>query len=148
MAKELGVDESTLRRRLARRHGGAVDGRKGRAEACDAVASIIEAWMARREWDGVSFRPVSIKSLYEDRVSEHGCVGVHKAVQRFVRRRAPAPKLRPVRRVETRPGRRSRSARGVLRVFVHDMGGVSPLKAYLVTLSQLRMDAVRFYLDA
>jgi len=80
VAKELGVDESTLRYRLARRRDGAVDGRKGKAEACDAVAGVIEAWIAQQDWDGVSGRPESIKSLYEDLVSEHGYVGSYKAV--------------------------------------------------------------------
>ena len=83
---------------------GAVDGRKQQPEACDSVADVIGAWIAVQDWDGESSRPESIRSLYERLVAEHGFGGSYKAVLRFVRQRAPAPKVRPVRRIETRPG--------------------------------------------
>ncbi len=147
VAKELGVDESTLRYRLQRRRAKAVDGRSRQPEACDAVADVIEAWIARQDWDGESARPESIKSLYEDLVAEHEYVGSYKAVLRFVRRRAPPAKLRPVRRVETRPGTQAQVDWGVRKVFVHELGGITPLRAFLMTLSHSRMNPVRFYLD-
>src|SRR5690606_26359372 len=124
-----------------------VDGRKGKVEACDAVADVIEAWIAVQDWGGESERPESIKSLYESLVTEHGYSGSYKAVLRFVRRRAPMPKLRPVRRVETRPGMQAQVDWGVRKVFVHELGGITPLRAFLMTLSHSRMNPVRFYLD-
>src|SRR5690606_32889610 len=36
---------------------------------------------------------------------------------------------------------------GVRRVFVHELGGITPLKAFLMTLSHSRMNPVRFYPD-
>ena len=147
VARDLGVDESTLRYRLHRRSTGATDGRKGKAEACDEVAEVIEAWIERQPWDSESDRPESIKSLYETLMTEHGYSGSYKAVQRYVRRRAPAPKVRPVRRVETRPGTQAQVDWGTRKIFVHELGGVTPLKAFLLTLSHSRMNPVRFYLD-
>jgi len=147
VARDLGVDESTLRYRLQRRAQGAVDGRKGKPEACDGVAGVIEAWIERQPWDSENERPESIKSLYEHLVVEHGYGGSYKAVQRYVRRRAPVPKVRPVRRVETRPGMQAQVDWGTRKIFVHELGGVTPLKAFLMTLSHSRMNPVRFYLD-
>jgi len=147
VAKELGVDESTLRYRLERRAAGAVDGRTQQAEACDPFKDVIESWIKRQDWDGERRRPESIQSLYELLVSEHGYAGSYKAVQRFVRRRAPAPKVRPVRRIETRPGTQAQVDWGTRRIFVHELGGVTPLKAFLMTLSHSRLCPVRFYLD-
>lgn len=147
VARELGVDESTLRYRLQRRAEGVVDGRTQQAEACDPFAGVIEAWISRQNWDGEAGRPESIRSLYETLVAEHGYVGSYKAVVRFVRRRAPAPKLRPVRRVETRPGAQAQVDWGTRKVFVHELGGLTPLSVFLMTLSHSRLSPVRFYLD-
>lgn len=147
VARELGVDESTLRYRLQRRAEGAVDGRSLQAEACGPFAGVIEAWIARQDWDGESGRPESIQSLYEVLVAEHGYVGSYKAVVRFVRRRAPAPAVRPIRRIETRPGTQAQVDWGTRKVFVHELGGVTPLSAFLMTLSHSRLSPVRFYLD-
>lgn len=147
VAAKLGVDESTLRYRLARRRENAVDGRKQQPEACDDVAVVIEAWIAQQDWDGESGRPESIKSLYERLVAEHAYSGSYKAVQRFVRRRAPAPKVRPARRIETRPGTQAQVDWATRRVFVHELGGVTPLSVFLMALSHSRMSPVRFYLN-
>ena len=149
MAKELGVDESTLRYRLARRRQGAVDGRTQQPEACAPFENVIQAWIDRQPWDSTDGRdrPESIKTLYEQLVSEHGYSGSYKAVQRYVRRRAPAPKVRPVRRIETRPGTQGQVDWGTRKIFVHELGGVTPLKAFLMTLSHSRISPVRFYLD-
>jgi len=147
VAKELGVDESTLRYRLRRRADGAVDGRALQAEACAPFEDVIQAWIERQDWDGESGRPESIRSLYETLVAEHGYVGLYKAVQRFVRKRAPAPSVGPVRRIETRPGTQAQVDWGTRKVFVHELGGLAPLKAFLMTLSHSRLSPVRFYLD-
>ncbi len=147
VAKEFGVDESTLRYRLERRVDGAVDGRAQQTEACAPFEGVIRGWIERQDWDGERERPESIQSLYELLVSEHGYVGSYKAVLRFVRRRAAAPAVRPVRRIETRPGTQAQVDWGTRKVFVHELGGVTPLKAFLMTLSHSRMTPVRFYLD-
>ena len=147
VAAELGVDESTLRYRLARRRVNAVDGRQRQAEACGGVAGVIGAWIADQDWGGESRRPESIKSLYEHLVAEHGYGGSYKAVLRFVRRRAPAAKVRPVRRIETRPGAQAQVDWATRRVYVHELGGVTPLSSLLMTLSHSRISPVRFYLD-
>ena len=149
VAKDLGVDESTLRYRLARRRKGAVDGRTQQAEACAPFEDVIRAWIDRQPWDSTDGldRPESIKVLFEQLVGEHGYSGSYKAVQRFVRRRAPAPQVRPVRRVETRPGTQAQVDWGTRKIFVHELGGVTPLSAFLMTLSHSRMNPVRFYLD-
>lgn len=80
-------------------------------------------------------------------MAEHGYVGSYKAVVRFVRKRAPAPKVRPVRRIETRPGTQAQVDWGTRKVFVHELGGVTPLKALVMTLSHSRLSPICFYLD-
>ncbi len=50
VAKDLRVDESTLRYRLARRRQGAVDGRKQQPEACAPFENVIQAWIDRQPW--------------------------------------------------------------------------------------------------
>lgn len=120
IATDLGVDESTLRYRLKRRAEAAVDGRQQQPSACDAHSGVIDAWIARQDWSGVSGRPESMKSLFEFLVAEHGYAGSYKAVQRFVRKRAPVPAVRPVRRVETRPGTQAQVDWGTRKVFIHE----------------------------
>ena len=147
IATDLGVDESTLRYRLKRRAEAAVDGRQQQPSACDAHSGVIDAWIARQDWSGVSGRPESMKSLFEFLVAEHGYAGSYKAVQRFVRKRAPVPAVRPVRRVETRPGTQAQVDWGTRKVFIHELGGITPLKVLLMTLSHSRFSPIRFYLD-
>ena len=149
VARDLGVDESTLRYRLARRRDGAVDGRSLQVEACAPFESVIQAWIDRQPWGASSAkdRPEPVKALYEQLVAEHGFSGSYKSVQRFVRRRAPVPAVRPVRRVETRPGTQAQVNWGTRKIYVHELGGIVPLKAFLMTLSHSRMNPVRFYPD-
>ena len=149
IAKELGVDESTLRYRLDRRRQGAVDGRSLQEEACSPFADVIQAWIAEQPWESTDGRdrPESIKALFERLSREEDFDGSYKSVVRFVRRRAPAPRLRPVRRVETAAGTQVQVDWGTRRVFVQELGGLVALKAFLMTLSHSRMNPVRFYLD-
>ena len=102
VARELGVDESTLRYRLRRREGGVVDGRRGQAEACEPWQGVIAPWLDEQRGEGE--RPEAVRRLYEVLVAEHGYEGSYKAVLRYVRRRQAPPRLRPIRRVETTPG--------------------------------------------
>lgn len=138
IASDFEVDESTIRYHLNRRASGAMDGRKAQEEACAGYAREIEAWIARQPWTDERKRPESIKSLYEELVAEHGYTGSYKAVVRYVRRRAPRPKLRPIRRVETAPGAQAQVDWAVRQVYVHELGGQVALQAFVLTLSHSR----------
>ena len=108
LAKKFGVDESSLRYRLVRLKAGAKDGRGNQPEACEPYAPVIRAWMDEQsERVEKRHRPEAMKRLYELLVMEHGYGGSYKAVVRYVNRRRPKPKLKPVRRVEVRPGSQS-----------------------------------------
>lgn len=85
-ARELGVDESTLRYRMRRREAGRRDGRSQQVEACSPWDGVIEAWLAAQEEHGG--RPESVRLLYEDVVECHGYKGSYTAVLRYVRRLA------------------------------------------------------------
>ena len=87
VAKDLGVDESTLRYRLGRRRAGAVDGRTKQSEACAPFEDAITKWIEAQDWSGQSERPASVRGLYDDLVRDHGFSGSYKSVVRFVRRR-------------------------------------------------------------
>lgn len=149
IAADLGVDESTLRYRLKRRRDGAKDGRAQQPEAAAIVADVIEAWIANQDWSAEGReRPEAVRVLYERLVHEHGFSGSYKSVLRFVRRRAPKPSIRPVRRIETRPGAQAQVDWATRKVFVHELGGETPLQFFLMTLSHARLSPVRCYLDA
>ncbi len=141
-ARELGVDESTLRYRIKRREGKAEDGRRRQPEACTPWGGVIEPWLAMQQ-DGEVGRPESVRLLYEELIERHGYEGSYKAVLRYVRRRMAAPRLRPIRRVETRPGAQAQVDwfEG-LPVHVEELGGRTRLDALVVTLSHSRMFAV------
>jgi len=98
IARQLGVDESTLRYRLER-PAGAPDGRRARPTRLDGWAERIAAVEARFGEDGC---PASV--LYDVLVREFGFAGSYQAVRRHVRRtRGPAP-IQAVRRIELPPG--------------------------------------------
>lgn len=88
-------------------------------------------------------RPESVKRLYQLLVTERGYTGSYRSVLRYLRRRRPAPAVRPIRRVETRPG-----AQGQIDwvlgppVIVEELGGLVRLQAFVLTLSHSRMWAV------
>jgi transposase len=148
VAKELGVDESTLRYRLGRRRAGAVDGRSKQSEACAPFEDTIRKWMEAQDGSGQGERPASVRGLYDDLVRDHGFSGSYKSVVRFVRRRAPAPSVRPSRRVESRPGAQAQADWATRKVFVHELGGVTPLQTFVMPLSHARFTTMRFYQDA
>jgi transposase len=147
VARELGVDESTLRYRLKRRFEGAVDGRSKQVEACEPYWAVIEAWICRQPWNEEGKRPEAVKVLYESLVAEHGYSGSYKAVLRFVRRRAPVPPVRPLRRVETQPGAQAQVDWAKRKIFVHDLGGLVQLPVFLLVLSHSRMPALSVFTD-
>lgn len=141
VARELGVDESTVRYRLSRRVVGEVDGRSSQGERCVPWGGIIERWIAeQRECDG---RPEPVRLLFEELAGEHGYDGSYKAVLRYVRRRMGEPRLRPHRRTETAPGAQAQvDWFERLPVRLEEFGGRRELDALVVTLSHSRMFAV------
>lgn len=140
-ARQLGVDESTVRYHMERRETGAVDGRSTQQEACAAWGGVIGAWMAEQgEREG---RPEAVRLLYEELAERHGYDGSYKAVLRYVRRRMAAPRLRPIRRVETAPGAQAQvDWFEKVPVHVEELGGRTELDALVVALSHSRMFAV------
>src|SRR5215207_7995214 len=98
IAAQLGVDESTIRYRLAR-PATVSDGRRARASALDGWAESVTALQARF---GDTPCPASV--LYALLVREYGFPGSYQAVRRYLRRqRGPAP-VQAIRRIETPPG--------------------------------------------
>lgn len=141
VARELGVDESTVRYRVRRREEGDEDGRRRQAERCAPWQEVIAPWFDEQPGEGQ--RPEAVRRLYEVLVAEHGYEGSYKAVLRYVRRRQAPPRLRPIRRVETKPGAQAQvDWFESLPVRVEDLGGRTTLDALVVTLSHSRMFAV------
>ena len=98
IAAQLGVDESTVRYRLAR-PATEPDGRRVRASALDGWAEPVSALQARF---GDTPCPASV--LYALLVREYAFPGSYQAVRRYLRReRGPAP-IQAIRRIETPPG--------------------------------------------
>jgi transposase len=106
---------------------------------------LIQAWIDRQ--GEVEGRPESIRSLYEWLLLEHDFGGTYKAVWRYVRKRQPAPPLRPHRRVETRPGGQGQLDWAQLRLFVAELGGWTLLSAFHLSLSYSRMWSVQWSVD-
>jgi len=143
LAGDFEVDESTLRYRLRRLRSGAEDGRKRQPEACAAYDDVISAWMKEQaERLNSGRRPEPVKGLHEDLVVAHGYGGSYKAVVRYVRRRQSAPRIRPHRRVEMRPGSQAQVDWLQTKVWVDSLGGQVKLWAFVMVLSASRMWAV------
>ena len=140
IAKELGVDESTLRQRLKKR--GQVDGRKAKDEACDNYGHLIDGWMEKQSATLESGgRPEAVRVLFDDLV-EAGYSSSYKALVRYIRRRQAAPAIRPKRRVEVQPGTRGQIDWTEQELDIADLGGLISLQAFCITLSFSRMWAV------
>ena len=147
-AQELGVAESTLRYRLKRRAEGAADGRRHKPEACAAHDGVIQAWLqSQQQRLAEGQRPEPVRALYDTLVGEHGYQGTYKAVARYVRRRRRPPKVRPLRRVEVRPGSQAQVDWVEPWVHVRELGGRTRLNAFSLSLSFSRMWSVQWRLD-
>lgn len=144
-AQDLGVAESTLRYRLRRRGPGVVDGRSRQVASCAPYEGLIQAWIEGQQQEGT--RPESIRSLYEGLLVEHGFTGTYKALWRFVRKRQPAPRVRPHRRVETRPGGQGQLDWALVRLYVAELGGWGLVSAFHLSLSHSRMWSVQWSVD-
>ena len=82
-----------------------MDGRTRQPEACARRDRVIQAWIqSQEERQSEGQRPEPVRFLYDSLVTEYGYQGTYKAVVRYVRRRHKPPKIRPIRRVEVRPG--------------------------------------------
>jgi len=144
-AHQMGVAESTLRYRLQRRRQQAEDGRSRQTEKCGLFDAIIQAWITTQsQREG---RPDSVQSLYEMLTTQHGFTGSYKAVWRYVRRRRRPPKIRPKRRVETRPGTQAQLDWATTKLYVEELGGWTSVSAFLMSLSYSRMWSVQWSVD-
>lgn len=140
IAREIGVSESSLRYRLNCSHDPSADGRKHKREACEAYAKEIRQWLAAQD---TARRPDSVRSLFEHLVHHCGFRGTYKSVLRYVNRRRPTPRQRPVRRVETAPGAQAQVDWVESEpICVEELGGAVRLQAFVMTLSHSRMWAV------
>jgi transposase len=142
IATELGVYESTVRHRLKRLRLQMPDRRLDKPEVCDRFDGVIAAWMADQA--RAFGRPESVRLIYERLVAEHGFAGTYKSVLRYIRRRTAPPPMRPVRRVETRPGFQAQVDWVESRSLIVEELGARPvrLQAFVMTLSHSRMWAV------
>lgn len=138
-ARELGVAESTLRQRVKRARSGAADRRSLRASGCDPYAALIAHWV--QEQQQRPDRPEGVKHLLW-RLREEGYGGSYGSVRRYVRKRMEAPKLSPVRRVETRPAAQAQVDWVSRSLVVEELGGPVTLHAFVMSLSHSRMWSV------
>ena len=135
IARELGVDESTLRYHLQRRAAGLEDGRKRQAEACEEYADVIGEWLEdNRLLVDEGEREGSVAGLF-DTLQKRGYAGSYKSVVRYVRRRVSKPVARPKRRVETRPGAQAQIDWTSCKLNIVELGGLVALSAFIFVLS-------------
>lgn len=146
IARELDIDESSLRYHINRRKRHEEDGRKNKTETCEPYKEIILAWIEENYIDSNS-RPESIQELYSLLVSRYGYCGSYKAVVRYIRRRIPQPKLRPKRRVETKPGAQAQVDWTTVKLGIANLGGLVKVNAFLFVLSFSRMWVVLWALS-
>jgi transposase len=138
VARDLGVDESTLRYRLARAPD-APDGRRARASALDGWAARIAAVLTRfadPRVGGDGTERVEAAVVHGILRREYGFPGSYQAVRRYLVRTYPAAPVRAVRRVETPPG--VQAQHDWFDVTVRVGGVVQALHALLGTLSHSR----------
>ena len=88
-----------------------------------------------------------MRALYDTLIRERGYRGTCKAVARYVRRRRPPAKVRPLRRVEVRPGRQAQVDGVEPWVQVREPGGRTRLSAFGLSLSSSRRGSVQWRLD-
>lgn len=130
IAADLGVDESTVRYRLARPVD-APDGRRVRPTAVDGWTERITAVMAR-----FGDTPPAATVVHEVLVREFGFTGSYQAVRRWVRRQAGPTRVQAVRRVETPPGVQAQHDWFTIDVAI--AGVVTPIYGLIGTLSHSR----------
>jgi len=138
IARQLGVQEHTVRYRLGRLAGGQPDGRAGKPFRVERLAGVIQRWM---EEAADRRGGVNLQALYEHLVREYEYAGSYKSVQRYVRATFPKPPLRTRRRVETPPGAQAQADWAEFpRMRIRD--DEIPLHAFHLQLSHSRHDAI------
>ena len=142
IASTFGVDESTLRYRLDRHKDGSVDGRSLQEEACAPYEPVISDWIQQQEDRQPGVRREPIQLLYETLQVDFGYEGSYKSVVRYIRRRTGQPTEQPFRRVETKPGAQAQADWLEKKVYVKELGGMTKLSAFIMTLSHSRMWSV------
>jgi len=105
VARQLGVDESSLRYRL-RRPAEAPDGRQERPSVLDGWDARVDAVLARFDdprLRGETGTTVDASVVHGVLQRDYGFLGSYQAVRRYLTRRFPVP-VQAIRRVETPPG--------------------------------------------
>lgn len=135
LARQLGVDESSLRYRLAR-PADAPDGRRDRPSVLDGWEDRVAALVARFVEREV---PVEATTIHQCLVREHGFTGSYQAVRRYLKRTQPVAPVQAVRRVETPPGVQAQHDWAEVAVVIH--GVAQTAYTLLGTLSHSRATA-------
>lgn len=106
VARQLGVDESSLRYRLAR-SAAAPDARQERPSVLDGWEARVDAVLARFDdarLQGEAGGTVEATVVHGVLQRDYGFTGSYQAVRRYLARRFPAAPVQAIRRVETPPG--------------------------------------------
>jgi transposase len=136
IAQLLGLSEGTVRYHIKRIEAGARDGRADQVPLAARYDAAIAHWRAEN-----GDAPVNLQLLHEYLVAEHDYPGSVRSVQRYYRRRYPAPKLRARRRVETPPGAQGQVDWAEFR-GIRIAGIPTTLYAFHLELSHSRKSAV------
>ncbi|WP_310569337.1 IS21 family transposase [Gemmatimonas sp.] len=138
VARDLGVDESTLRYHLARGES-APDGRRDRKSILDGwqerIAAVLDRFADPRV-GGDAVDRVEVSVVHGVLRREFGFTGSYQSVRRHLERHYPASAVRAMRRVETPPG--VQAQHDWFDVAVRIAGTVRPLHGLIGTLSHSR----------
>ncbi len=138
VARDLGVDESTVRYHLARR-ASAPDGRRDRPSLLDGWHDRVDAVLQRFDdprVGGGSTERVEASVVHGVLRREFGFAGSYQSVRRHLQRRFAAAPVQAVRRVETPPG--IQAQHDWFDVTVRLAGALTPVHGLLGTLSYSR----------
>lgn len=142
VARQLGVDESSLRYRLGR-SAAAPDGRRERPSVLDGWDARVEAVLARFDdprLRGVPGATVEASVVHGVLERDYGFLGSYQAVRRYLRRRFPGAPVQAIRRVETPPG--VQAQHDWFECVARVSGVVQPVYGLIGTLSHSRASFV------
>jgi transposase len=135
IARQLELNEATVRYHLRRMANGTEDGRSRQRR----LAADFDAWI--ENWRESMGSVANSTALHEWLVTECGYPGSLRSLQRYLAERYPAPKLRTRRRVETPPGAQAQIDWAHF-PGVPVAGTTANLSAFVLTLSYSRQYAV------
>ena len=135
IARMLGVTEGSIRYHVRRQAQSAVDGRSGQRSCVADLHEAIVLWLESQE------SGMNVAALHDHLVEEHAFAGSRRAVQRYVARSFPQPRIRARRRVETPPGAQGQVDWAEFR-GVWLAGQLTTLYALHVQLSHSRYGAI------